>query len=436
MLKLAAWLTALTCFLATAGLAFAEGFSLYEYSARGVALGGALLARKPDPSAVAYNPALLTRLPGVHAMAGVTAVAPTGKLDWTEANGNRGTTALRDAVWPVPHGYYTQQINDDWFFGVGEFTRYGLGFEFPHDWVGRFNMYDVALISTSLNPVIAWNATYKLSLALGPEIVYVNLDLKKRSGISGEIPIPNQPPIPYNFEVDSSIRNAEAFGIGGNIAAHYQFNEQWAVGAQYRSQVRVHAFGDIEYSFLNYNGPAAFEQATQAQFARNFKDGTAHAVVILPDSFSGGVSWTPVPEFSLEAGAIWTRWSTFRSLNIHLPVGRSDSPKHWKDVWRLNLGAEYDLLDWLTVRAGLVWDQSPMTSRYQDYLVPTDDRWIYSAGLGFRWDAWTLDLAYAYIKPSARSYDADPAPAGTGTVKSRTRDSYTQLFSLSLGYEF
>ena len=89
-------LAAFFCFLLmSANIAHSEGFALYEYSARGVALGGAMMARKPDASAVAYNPALLTRLPGTHAMVGVTVVSPSGKMDWKDDN-RRGTTELRD----------------------------------------------------------------------------------------------------------------------------------------------------------------------------------------------------------------------------------------------------------------------------------------------------------------------------------------------------
>ncbi|MDL2291050.1 outer membrane protein transport protein, partial [Desulfovibrio sp. OttesenSCG-928-F20] len=178
MLKHCLRLAVFCCFLAFAGNAFAEGFALYEYSARGVALGGSMMARKPDPSAVAYNPALITQLKGTHVMAGVTAIYPKGKMRWTDPDtGEQGRTLLKNSIWYIPHGYFTHQINDDWFFGIGEFTRYGLGFEYPHDWPGRFNIYEVSLVSASLNPNIAWRATDKLSLAAGVEIVYVNLDL-------------------------------------------------------------------------------------------------------------------------------------------------------------------------------------------------------------------------------------------------------------------
>lgn len=438
MLKLCMRLAVLFCFFAFAGSALAEGFALYEYSARGLALGGAMTARKPDASAVAYNGALLTRLPGVHLMAGFTGIAPSGKMSWREKDGKRGETELRDSLWAIPHAYYTHQINDNLFFGIGEFTRYGLGFEYPHDWPGRFNIYEVSLLSGSLNPTLAWKATEQLSLAAGVELVYVNLDLKKRVAV--DMTQYGEPST--MMEVDSNIQNADDWGIGFNLATHYQFNEQWAAGLQYRSQVRVHAHGDAEFTYLGLSGDRANTPTANAKgqgiFKNGFKDGGADATVILPDSFAGGIAWTPIPELSIEVGAIWTRWSTFRSLNINLPdpLPKSHNKKHWDDTWRINVGVEYQALDWLALRAGYVWDQSPMSSSYADYLVPTDDRQIYSAGLGFQWDAWTLDLAYAYIQPKVRSYTNQQVADGTWTVESRTKASDTQLFSVSLGYAF
>lgn len=110
----------------------------------------------------------------------------------------------------------------------------------------------------------------------------------------------------------------------------------------------------------------------------------------------------------------------------------SESKKDWKDTWRLNFGAEYQLLDWMAVRAGYIYDQSPMTEEYEDYLVPTDGRHIYSTGLGFTWEAWGLDLAYAYIDANGRSYEARP---GSGVSKSKAY-GHSNLFSLSISYEF
>ena len=174
MRKFCIRLAVLACFLILTGNAHAEGFALYEYSARGVALGGSVMARKPDASAVAYNPALMTRLPGIHIMGGLSAITPDGKMRSTDAFGDTEVTSLKPSTWLIPHMYYTQRLNDRLTVGVGEFSRFGLGFEYPHNWPGRFNVYEVALTTASVNPSIAWAVTDKLSLAAGVEVVYAN----------------------------------------------------------------------------------------------------------------------------------------------------------------------------------------------------------------------------------------------------------------------
>ncbi len=65
--------------------------------------------------------------------------------------------------------------------------------------------------------------------------------------------------------------------------------------------------------------------------------------------------------------------------------------------------------------------------------MPTDGRNIYSGGLGFKIDQWTVDLAYAYIDAKNRSYTARPAD---DVLDSHTRNLKTHIFSASVGYEF
>ena len=57
---------------------------------------------------------------------------------------------------------------------------------------------------------------------------------------------------------------------------------------------------------------------------------------------------------SVELGGVWTKWSTYDSMTIYydnplVPInpdsGSSYSPKHWKNVWRHAIGAEYALSD-------------------------------------------------------------------------------------------
>ena len=62
--------------LSAATSALAEGFALTEWSSRGLSLAGGLVGRADDPSAIAYNAAGITQLPGTQLMGGFAAIAP------------------------------------------------------------------------------------------------------------------------------------------------------------------------------------------------------------------------------------------------------------------------------------------------------------------------------------------------------------------------
>jgi len=63
-----------------AGPLFAAGFALSEYSARSNALAGAPPARADDPSALAYNPAGITQLEGIHIATAMTFIMPQTEI--------------------------------------------------------------------------------------------------------------------------------------------------------------------------------------------------------------------------------------------------------------------------------------------------------------------------------------------------------------------
>ncbi len=433
MKKFLFWAFSMTLIVCHAGQALAEGFGLYEWSARSLALGGATVARKrADPSVVASNPALMTKLKGAHVMAGVSAVAPRGDMVTRDDSGSEKCTHLRDAVWALPHAYYTQQVTDRLFIGVGEFTRFGLGFDYPKNWPGRFNIYSISLQTASINPNVALAVTDSFSVAAGVEVMYFSLDLNKRK----QQRISPNPAVPQ-MEYDVDISNGDSVAVGYNLAAHLDLSDEWSVGLSYRSQMRHKAKGDNEFSLVNgaaidaVAGPGVAESI----FNANFHDGRVRGNVTLPESIAFGVAYQPREDLSFEAGAIWTRWGRFKNLTIDFddPMNISSTEhKDWKNAWRLNFGVEYDVNDWLTLRAGYIFDQSPMTEQYEDYLVPTDDRNIYSIGAGFRYEQWTFDLAYAYIDARSRHYRTNYE---THTWEGKSNGD-TSIYSLSVGYEF
>jgi len=342
------------------------------------------VGRADDPSALFYNPAGITQLPGLQVMGGATAITPGTEVTTTDpVTGDRTTTETEDNVWIPPHLYATYQFTDKVWFGLGIFSPFGLGTEFDEDWPGRYNSYEAIIQSLTINPNIAVKVTDKLSLAAGLEAMWFDLSLKKK--------IPTGPPtqLPAVGDLDMGLEG-DSFGYGFNLAGHYKALSWLSLGISYRSQVKQHVEGEAD--FTNTLSPFGL-----------FRDTDASGTITLPDELFLGIAFYPIERLSLEISGVWTRWSTYDELTITFDdpivpnVNSSTAEKKWHDTWRIQFGVEYKATDWLDLRAGYTFDEEPVDTEFTDYLVPANDRHLFSFGPGFYWNNFTLDLSYTYL---------------------------------------
>ncbi|SMP66135.1 long-chain fatty acid transport protein [Desulfonatronum zhilinae] len=396
------------------GPAYGAGFALYEFGARGTSMGGTMIGRADDPSAVAYNPAGITQLEGTQTMVGFSLVMPEGDI---ETPGD--TTSIKSNTWIPPHAYVTRQMSDRIWLGLGVYNRFGLGTEFPDGWPGEYNNLFTRVKSLSFNPNLAYKLTDSVSVAVGAEVMWFDFYQKRMVGqaLGG---------MRAELEGDS-------WGVGGNIALHYKPNDTWALGLTYKSRVKQTIKGD-----------ATFKRNPAAMALGYFNNTSAEGDLTLPDSFGLGVMFRPIERLSLEANAIYTLWSTYDKLEITYgnaltpgsPMGDnkvSSAQKNWNDVWRFQFGAEYDLTDLIKLRLGYVYDQIPDDDEYADYMTPTNDRNIITTGLGLAWDNLSLDFSYSYLWFGDRSIKGRPAD---GVLDSTFKDGRTHLIGTSLSYRF
>jgi long-chain fatty acid transport protein len=414
-------------FVFSAGLCFGAGFALYEGSARGNALGGALVGRADDPSALFFNPAGITQLPGTQMMAGATFIMPKTDVTTRTPRGSITTTSESN-VWMPPHLYLTYQATDKVWLGLAVFSPFGLGTEFNENWPGKYNSYKAVIQTVNVNPNIAFKVTDKLSLAAGLDLMYFDLTLKNK--------------ILTGFgDVDSSLKG-DSVGVGMNFAAHYKACDWMRLGLSYRAQMQQNVTGDAKFT-----KPATFP--SQLPYGLYFNSTTASGSITLPDELYFGAAFYPIKDLSLEVGGVWTHWNTYSALTVEyanpiIPgypysaypqaVKTVTKVKEWNDVLRLFLGVEYKTTDWLDLRAGFVWDQEPSDNAYVDYLVPANDRYLFSFGPGFRWRNWTLDLSYTYLYIINRNNV--PARAADGIYDSDFRNGYANMIGCSIGYKF
>jgi long-chain fatty acid transport protein len=408
-------------------LCFAAGFSIYEGSARGNALGGTLVGRADDPSALYYNPAGITQLPGVQVMGGATFILPSTTVN-SFSGGRRTSTDTEDNVWVPPHAYITAQATDNIWFGLGVFSQFGLGTEFDENWPGRYSSYEAIIQSLTVNPNVAIKFNDQFSLAAGFDIMWFDVDLSRKINISQLVNIPGLPDIDRNLTGDS-------FGYGVNLGLRYQPMDWLAFGASYRSQVKQSLNGNADFTKSGI-------VATNPLFSRAFNDTNASANITLPDSLFLGVMFKPVDRWSVEVGATWTNWSTFDALTVKYDVDPQalttgsatySNTKDWEAVWRYQIGVEYKPLDWLDLRAGYVFDESPIQDEWVDYLVPANDRHLFNVGTGFHWNKWTLDLSYTYLMIEDRDVDESRSE---GVLLSDFEDGHAHLIGMSVGYKF
>lgn len=390
--------------------AHASGYAVYEWSARGTALGGAMVARDPDPSAVAYNPAAITDLPGSQVQVGATAIKPVATMK--PQSSSLPSEDYSDSIWGLPSFYYTQQLSDHYWFGLGMYSRVGLGTDYAGGdaWAGRYNCSFAGIQSVSINPTLAMRFNDQFSVAAGIDATYLRFMYDSTFKVNN---------------VKQSI-DADGWATGINLGARYKPTDWLAFGLSWRSQIDLTVNGDVDFT----------NQTTGAELPTHDVSGTEP----LPESITFGVMVKPTPKLSLEFDAMWTKWNAYKALTINYDPPlfgvrpQLTSEKNWKNTWRFMFGAEYALTDSVDLRAGYVYDQSPINNRYEDFAVPCSDRQIVSIGAGWKVDeSWVLDVFYGYLWMSDRHYDPRPAD----NIDEMTReDAHAHMAGMSVTYKF
>lgn len=73
--------------------------------------------------------------------------------------------------------------------------------------------------------------------------------------------------------------------------------------------------------------------------------------------------------------------------------------RHWEDTYHVSFGAEWQLTDWLCLRAGYEPRPTSVPDRYYDLTCPVQDWKIYSGGAGIKLNPrMSVDLAFSYLK--------------------------------------
>lgn len=395
----------------------AEGFAINEWSAEGVAMGGARMFAEGDAANIAYNPASITKVEGEAFKQSAVYISPHGKYDLFDDKGSNFESGQNvvHAAW-VPGGYYVKQLNDKEWFGIGAYTRFGMISEFERSSTAATNAFFSKLVGVSVTPTYARKFDKKWSAAVGADINYVGLDLEKNL---------------YNNlvgVVGPTHTSGESYALGWNAAVNYAFDDKNEMGVVYRSKI-THS---MEADFKGY--------FPDAMGGTSYKD--AYGVVTLPDSWSIGYNHKFDDKTRVELNATRTGWSSYDALNIYFdgPIipgipgsDKSESPKNWSDGWRYAIGVEHKLSDKYSLLAGFAYDESSIPYDGGDFIVPTGNRRTYSIGAQYHDKDQTLAMTLGWMDIGGLDFAGHQTD---GYSSAHTYDNYAKIFGISYQRNF
>ena len=440
--------------LVTAGIVQASGFALIEQNVSGLgnAYAGAAAVAE-DASTIFFNPAGMTRLPGMQAVAAVHAIRPSVKFSntastlaplQTSAGGNGGDAG----GWAfVPNAYFSWQVSPAWHVGVSLNAPFGLKTEYDATWVGRFHAIESELRTVNVNPSVAFKVNETISLGAGISYQRADATLTNAVNYTGAfvraacptgipacvaaaLPIIGGPGVEGVAKVEGD-DGAWGFNLGAlvSLAPHTR------IGVAYRSAIDYRVSGSVVFG----NRPAVL--------AGGLPDGPVTADLKVPGSASWSIFHQVNPKWEVLADVSWTDWSTVKALNIVRANGvlLSTTPLNWRDTWRFSAGANYRQNDAWTWRFGLAYDQTPVRDPDRTPRVPDEDRTWLAIGLQHRLSkAAAIDVGYAHLfvkNGSSRLCDAAGAAAHPAACAGKnaligTYDNNVNILSAQFRYSF
>src|SRR5688572_14432131 len=159
--------------LPSSGLAL--GIRLFDHDAFATARGDAFVATANNPSAIYYNPAGITQLPGHNVRGGVNVI----NLDVGFEGFSRNADIKSEFI-PIPGFFYSYSMEKlPLSFGVGYYMPFGLSLEWPEDGPFRTTTTHGEFMDHTVAGVVAWKVTKTLSIAAGPALSYAMSDLRR-----------------------------------------------------------------------------------------------------------------------------------------------------------------------------------------------------------------------------------------------------------------
>lgn len=415
--------------------AFAQGtagLSTPAAGALGIAQGNNFVARADDASAIHFNPAGLTQLEDKQISLGATFILNTVEYQGEDISEDMGTR-----INTIPNFYFAAPIVKNKFAaGLGVTVPYGLQGSWDDEGFARFVVTDFDLRVININPTLAFKPFPFLSIGVGLDYHYAELDLSKRVnvGLINSVLTGSPPDLstPEGFQ-DTDV-HGDAFGYNTGIL--FNITPRHSIGISFRSKADINFEGKLKLS--NLSG------ATAQIFGSEKFDSRTKSTLTLPEMLSFGYAYRHNALWSIEVDVQWTNWSridviksSFEPTNPLLEASKEDVRK-WNNTFSIGIGGEYKLNEALKARGGYVFHETPIPNESFEPSVPQGSRHGVFAGIGYSWGKKMdkiVDFASGIIIGEDRNVHNTVGDSVQGLIDGNY-DSIAYVITVNFNYKF
>ncbi|QHB44187.1 outer membrane protein transport protein [Glaesserella parasuis] len=420
-------------FTFSAAGASAAAFQLAEVSTSGLGMAYAGNAAVADnASVVATNPALMTKFKQVEVSAGGVYVDADVDVEGsfgtkTTVNGNViASSPVSDAnakdIIPsaiVPNLYVVAPVSERFAVGGGVNVNYGLKSEFPTNYSAGVFAGKTELTAVNYNLSGAYDLGYGFSFGVGLNAVHAKATLERHFGALN----------PMAPTATASRLKGDKWGFGWNVGLAYDINENNRLGVAYHSPVD-----------LRFKGKYVGTQSTNVEIPGRLN-------LELPAYWEISGYHKLTEKLAVQYSYKKTHWNSFQELRAIDNNGKVllQKDEKFNNNSRIALGVSYDVIEALTLRAGIAYDESASVA-HPSISIPDTDRTWYTLGATYRFTpSLSVDLAYAHLRGSKNTFIESQvlgarlqngATAVTSAVGEFKVKSTANLYGLNVNYKF
>ncbi len=391
------------------GAATAGGFALNEQNIK--SMGAALAGRASNPAdatTIYTNPAGLAQLEGTQLSGNVTLIKASADIS-ESAVFPGGGTAKGDMVptQPVGAGFASHALNDRLAIGIGMYAPFGLATNYEDTFDGRYFGDKSKVTVKAVQPTVGYRLSPEFSVGAG-------IAMNRLDGVLTAAASPSLPGSSVDVEGDDT-------ALGYHLGLLWAVQPETRLGLTYHSKVKYGLTGTTEVRNILSNGVNTFN---------------AHLDIATPETTDLSLSHRLNNDVTAHALATFTRWSRIQDLvivNQGAPGSLATLSEHlgWHDTWLYSVGADWQYLPSVQLRAGIGHDETP-TGGYRSVRVPSGDRDYLTLGASYVFSpTWSLDWAYMYIREDSAHVAQDKFPSDSPKFVADYRNR-AHLFGIQL----